>query len=406
MKINIKNINKKYLIAGIAIITILILRSFLLRKPNDELTFTVEKGSLVDVVHVSGTYVAAAQTKVISPTNGIISELYVKNNDQVNKGDSLFYIESTASYEEKASAYSNYLSAINNLKTAKQNKESYDASMWIKHNALLNAQVELDSMNDRLSKSEENPATGNAYTDLEIENIKASLTESQKSFSATEKQYKEADTSIAAAQAAVNSTKLAYDATKSIVVKAPATGKIVNLLKTTGSEVTASTTTTIAPPVLIIANLENPSITAKISEAYVARLSEGQKVNIVFDVATDQVFEGYIETIDTVGTDLAGIVTYDARVSIENITSFIKPNMSNTLSIETFRKDDVFSVPNSAILFKNGKTYVRRVGSIRNKAEEEKNLIEIELGAKGLVKTEVINGLSQGLEIVADIGSN
>lgn len=406
MKINLKNINKKYIIAGIVIVAILILRSFLLRKPNNELTFTVEKGSLVDVVHVSGTYIAAAQTKVISPTNGIIFELYVENNEQVNKGDSLFYIESTASYEEKAIAYSNYQSAISSLKTAKQNKESSDASMWIKHNSLLNAQVNLDAMNDRLSKSESNPATGNNYTDLEIENVKASLTESQKSFSATEKQYVESDTSIAAAQASVNSTKLAYDATKSIVVKAPATGKIVNLLKTTGSEVAASTATVIAPPILIIANLENPSITAKISEAYVARLTEGQKVDIVFDVATDQIFEGYIETIDTVGTDVAGIVTYDARVSIADIASFIKPNMSNTLSVETFRKDDVFSVPNSSILFKDGKTYVRQASSVRDKAKGEDNLIEVELGVKGLVKTEVINGLSQGLEIAADIGSN
>ena len=397
---NLKNKNKKYLIIGTVIAFILIGRSFLLRKPNDELTFTTTKETLVDNVVISGVYTTAAQTEVFSPSKGIIAELYVANGDEVQKGEPLFYIESTATDEEKALAYANYQGAINNLRVAKQNKESFDAIMWTKQKALLDAQNNLALMNDNLLDNSDNPATGDKYTDLEISSIQAAAEQAKKDFYAAEKQYKEADGGITAAQAAVSSNKLAYDATKSITVKAPASGKIVNLLQKVGDGVTNSTATQTTSPVLIIANLKNPSITAKVSEAYVSRLVENQAATIVFDAVKDQTFTGFIEAIDTVGTDTAGVVTYNARIAIEEITPNIKPNMTGIVTIETFRKDDVFSVPNSAIIFRDGKTYVSQAG------QKKEKLIEVELGARGIAKTEIISGLTENLEILVNVASN
>lgn len=395
-----KIFNKKYLITIAIIAVIMVGRFFLLKSPSDELLYEVSRDALVDTVYASGTYTSAAQKNIISSANGIISELFVENNDEVRKGDKLFHVESTASDEEVATAHSIYQSALSQLKTSQQGKENADATMWTKHKAFLDSQNNLDLMNDNLNTSSDNPATGDKYTDLEIRSIKAAATQTQKDFQAAEKIYQEADTAIASGYAVVNSSKLAYDATKSITVKAPASGKVVNLLKKTGDEVSASTATLIAPPVLIVANLENPSIIAKVSEAYISRIDEGQRVEIIFDATVDQVLVGIVEAIDTVGTDIAGVVTYDVRVDIENIESSIKPNMSCTLAIETLRKDDVLSVPNSAILFQDEKTYVR----VPDKKEDD--LIEVELGVKGLVKTEIINGLSEGLEIVANVGTS
>ena len=395
-----KKNKKNYLIAGIIIAGVLVGRSLLLRKPSDEIVYTVNQGRLADTIQVSGVYTTAAQTEVISPAKGVITKLYVKNNDEVKKGDPLFHVESTATAEEKAAALANYQSAINNLRIARQNKDSLDTSMWAKQKAYLDARNNLNSMNSNLLEGSNNPATGDEYTELEINSIRSAFTKAEKDFLASEKQYKEADIAIASAQAAVASSKLSYDATKSITVKAPANGKVVNLLKKIGDGVTASTANKIAEPVLIIANLENPSITAKISEAYIPRLKEGQKAEIVFDAARDQTFEGFIEAIDTVGTDVAGVITYNARIAIKDITPNIRPNMTGVVTISTFYKDNVLSVPNSAILFKDGKTYVKKAG------KEKDNLIEVKLGVRGLVKTEIVDGLSEGTEIVANISSN
>lgn len=77
-----------FIIVG-AIVLFLAVRFILLQKPNTELTYTVKREDLVDSFQVSGTYSTAAQTQVTSSTNGIITELYVNNNDHVNKGDPL-----------------------------------------------------------------------------------------------------------------------------------------------------------------------------------------------------------------------------------------------------------------------------------------------------------------------------
>ncbi len=390
----------KYLTISIAIVFILIARTLLLRKPDHQLTFTTSKNTMVNNVTISGVYTTAAQTEVISPSKGIITELYVKNGDQVHKNDALFHVESTATTEEKALAYANYQSALNNLRIAKQNKENLDAAMWAKQKALLDAENNLAHLNDNLLDDSDNPATGDKYTELEISSVKTAVDQTKKDFYAAEKQYKEAGGNISAAQAAVAMNKLAYDATKSMTIKAPAAGKIVNLLKKSGDGVNSTSTTKIAEPVLIIANLENPTITATISEAYIPYLNNGQEAKIVFDAVRDQVFSGYIEAIDTVGTNNNGVITYNARISIKEIAPQIKPNMTAIISIETFRKEDVVSVPNSAIITKNGKTYV-------SKAHQKKEqLIEVKLGKKGIANTEVIDGLDIDVEILADANLN
>jgi len=396
MKIN-KN---KYIIAGAIVLTLLIGRSVLLKKPSTEITYIVSKGTMVDSIQVSGTYTTAAQTEVFSPTNGVITKLYVSNNDQVAKNDLLFYIESTATNEEKAVAYATYLSKLSSLNTSKQSKESLDASMWSKQKTVLDAQNNLDLMNERLVEGLSNPSTGSEYTELEINSIRSAATTAIKDFESVEDQYKKSDTAIASAQAAVLSSKLAYDATKSITVRASADGKVVNLLKTIGDGVEAHTATKTAPAVLVIANLENPSITAKISEAYISQLEEGQKAKIVFDAIRDDVFTGLVERIDMVGTNNGGVVTYNARIIVNDIVAGVKPGMTSTITIETFRKEDVISIPNSAIAIQDGKTYVKEVG--KNKT----NLIEVKLGVRGITKTEIVNGLSEDMEILVNLNSN
>src|SRR6185437_15265647 len=87
---------KLILIPIIGITVFLIVRTILLQKPSPDILYTVKRENLVDTVQVSGTYTTAAQTIVTSPANGTISQLYVKNGQEVKKGVPLFHVESTA----------------------------------------------------------------------------------------------------------------------------------------------------------------------------------------------------------------------------------------------------------------------------------------------------------------------
>ncbi|MDQ5930514.1 MAG: HlyD family secretion protein [Bacteroidota bacterium] len=383
---------RSYLIIFVILISLPILRSVILRQPDERLTYTIHKSQLSETVKITGTYNASSQTQVFSPTNGVISQFFVSNQDSVQKGDSLFHVESTASDEEKASANANYQQAVTSLQTAKQAKETADATMWVKQKALLDSENNLNFMSDRLAESGDNPATKEPYTQLEIESIKSAVTTTRKEFENVENQYKQADQNIASAQALVNSAKLALDATKSKTVYSPASGKVVNLLKSVGDGVASQVG---GQPVLLVTNLETPSIIAKASEIDVIRLKEGQEAQIIFDADKKTIFTGKVTAIDTVGTTTAGITTYDVRIELSDFSSLaIKPGMTATITINTYENNDVVSVPNTAILYQDNHAYLK-------KANKQEELVKVDLGYQGLTKTEIASELPEGLEILA-----
>lgn len=396
---------KVFFIVPLIIILFLIGRALLLKKNNTDMVYTVKQESLVDTVQVSGTYTTAAQTKVMSPAKGIITQLFVINKQEVKKGDLLFRVESTATDEEKAAAFADYQNAVSSLKIAQQNKQVADATMWTKQQSVLDAQNDVNYKNDNTT----NPATNDDYTDLEKQSIESSLVQARKDFTAAEQKYKEADIAVSAEQADLTEAQLAYDATKDITVKSPANGTIVNLQKRVGDEVstdvknsqsTTGTTsiTTSPPPVLVIADLSNPTITAEINEAYIPRLSEGQKARIVFDALKEKTFEGVVEDVDTVGIETNGIVTYQLRIGASGLPPSIRPNMTALITIETLRKDSVLVVPNSAIISQDGKLFVKKVSGDKNE------LVVVTRGIKGSVKSELTSGLTAGDVIFVNAG--
>lgn len=400
----------KRLIIGLGILSILlIVRVILLQKNSTDILYTVKRGSLVDTVQVTGTYSASSETDVYSPTNGVITDIFIANNQYVKKGDKLFHVESTATTEEKASAYANYQSALSSLNAAQNTKQSADSTMWIKQKALLDAQSNVDYKNDHI----QNPTTKRDYTELEKRSIDAALTQAQKDFTAAEQIYKTSDSSIAAAYALVNQTQIAYAQTQDVTVVAQANGTIVNFLSKIGDAVTASSknsdsskasssdnSSDEASPVLLIVGLEHLYMSASINEAYMPRLAVGQKASIVFDSLKSKTFKGYVEALDTVGTNKSGLISYNARIFSNDISSAIKPNMTALLTIETFRKDHVLAIPNASIIKKGDKAYVRKIDKRNNS-----HSVEVLLGEKGLTKTIVSSGLSEGDVIVANPSS-
>lgn len=387
----------------VAICVFLLVRTILLNNPAKILEYTVKEENLVDTVTVSGTYKTASQVEVLSPANGIIKALYVHNGQQVNKGDKLFYIESTATVDQQNKANANYKTALSMVTAAQNSKKDLDATMWAKQQAYITAQNAQKYKNEHT----QNPTTKNDYTDLEKLAIDNGVVSAQKDFEAAEQGYKTADVILTAAQAQVQQTKHTYDETQSVIVTAQAAGRITDLQSEIGDQVTARASSAKdsdssdpqplqmpAEPVLVISNMGNPYLVADISEDYAVRVQNGQKVSIVFDGLKDQTFTGSVESIATVGKTNQGIVTYTARIMADNLASNIKPNMTALITIETLRKDDVIDVPNSAIIHKDGQEYVKLV--------KDKSLVPVNLGIKGLAKTEITDGLSAGTIVVAN----
>lgn len=303
-------------IFGILIITLALgLKFIVLQKPDTRLLYTTHKETFLEAIQVSGT----------------------------------FY--KTATDTEKASAYALYQNAISALVAAKQNKQSADATMWTKRQAVLNAENGINYKNDNTT----NPATKEDYTTLEKLSVDSTLVQTEKDFRAAETKYKEADVSITAAQAQVNLAKIAYEDT-----------------------------------------LDNePVLTVNVNEIYAPKVAVGQKVTIIFDAIKDLTLTGEIKSVDSTGTIIGGVVTFETKIQINDIPASIKPNMTAIATIELIHKDNTIAIPLSAVLYKNGKTFIQKADS------SESLLTEIILGEKGFTKVEVMSGLNSGVVILA-----
>lgn len=348
-------------------------RIILLRKPNTELTYTMKRENLVDTVDVSGSYTTASQTQVLAPSNGVLDQLFVANNAQAKKGDSLFHIQSTATEDQKRAAYAAYLSAKSTLDADNATLYSLQSTMFAKWKIFF----------DKATNSTYQNADGSPNN---TSRVLTDFSTSQDDWFYAEQNYKNQQSVIAKDQAAVASTLLSYQETQSVTVTAPIGGTIVNLNHQMGDQVTAG------QPFLIVADLTNPYLSAEVSEDYAMRIVPGQPVAIVFDAAKDKSFTGRVVSIDMVGSGSQGSVTYTARIAIDDGLSTLKPGMSAVATIETFRKNEVLDVPNSAIITKNNVSYVEEARSHK--------LLPVIVGARGLAKTEITDGLNGNAVIV------
>ncbi len=398
---------KKLAIIMVVLAVFLILASPLRKKGPQYTTEPVTLDTVVDVVSESGNVTSSGRFDVYSSSTGYIEEVYVKNGDAIDRGESLFKVKSTATTQDQATAYTAYQSAVSTQKTAEQSKLSADASMWTSQQKVLSAQEAVIYKNNHNI----NPDTHLEYTQLEKDTIDAALTQARKDFSATEKKFLEADSAIAAAKASVNSTWLAYQATQNVVITAPVPGVIANFSASLGDRVTVSSSLATAvsgvPTLVILGDISKTVIKIAFNEVDVDKVKIGQTATITFDAFREKKFNGHIATIDTAGTNTNGVITYNATIYLNNPDANIKTEMTVTVSIETAKHENVLTVPNAGIKpYKGGKAVIvageNKDSMVKNKAGKMLpfHYIPVKTGLKGTTRTEVTAGVSVGDWIV------
>lgn len=365
------------------------------------ITQAVEKGNVTQIVSETGNIETAGRVDVYSSSTGIIEEIYVEEDAPVEINQNLFKVRSTATDQEKASAYASYQNAVSSEKTAEQNKQTLDATMWTAQKTRFDAQeakrVKDDNKDD--------------YEDLEEQSIDAAAVQAEKNFQSAEQKYKEADVAINAAKAQVSSTWLAYQATQNLVIKAPSSGTIANLSYKVGDKVTAnssgmstggagatttSTSATSGSPVLAIANLGEYTVKLALNEVDVPKVKKKQSAKLTLDAFPGKKFKGKVIHVDSLGANNAGVITYNIVVEITNPEDTIRPSMTANVEIEVDNADNVLTVPNSAIKPYEGKKAVQVVDPQTKTAK----YLPVEVGIKSPEKTEIKSGVTEGTQVI------
>lgn len=380
----LKNKKSILIIGGIIIIVLIIFKLFFGSKKSQSQyqTATVERGTIVSSISTSGQILNANYATVTTQASGTVKEIYLKDGDVVAKGDKIAEISLDQQGQQKnATAWASYLSAKNTFDNAQVSLYTLQSDMFSKWKTYYNLATSSTYQNSDGTPND----TNRALPEFHI---------AEDDWLAAEAKYKNQQSSIAQAQASLSSAWYSYQLTTSTIT-APTDGTLSNLGIVEGMVINTATGTSTTNSVsnqqiAIIKNEYKPLATFNLSEIDIPKIKPGQKATITLDSISDKIFTGIVKTVDRIGTSTSGVTNYAVIVQFDSGVNQILPNMASTANIILDSKNDVLSVPSTAIQTSGDQSYVR---VLKNGKEQD---INVETGLTSDTQTEITSGLKEG----------
>ncbi len=361
---NTRRRNKIFIIIAILVVSFFIWRNIQSANAKPQyLTQPVQRKTVAQIVSETGNIDTGGRVDVYSSSTGIIEQIYTEDGASVTVGQNLFQVRSTATQQDKVSAYADYESAAASLRQAENTLRDKKAIL----------EKVLDDLNDNDSETFEQKQR---RTTAEVAGDNA--------FDA-----------VKSARAQLNSAALTYQATQTIIVKAPSAGMVANLSFKVGDKVSAGGVTS-ATPILAITNRIDYTVKLALNEVDIPKVRIGQSAQFTLDAFPDKKFTGRVTHVDSLGTNTAGVITYNIVVAITNPEDSIRPGMTANIDIEVDKAENVLTVPNSAIKPYKGKKAVQIIDPKTKTA----TYIPVEIGIKSPERTQIKSGISEGVQVI------
>ncbi len=297
-----------------------------------------------------------------------------------------------------STARANTNTAISNLTAAEQNISTQKVT---NRTSLDSAQATVNSAESALNLSQESLAATQALINSKINTAENSVKSAEGALKQAQDQlalktakpsYSEISLYTAQVQEARASVSLIESQISDSILTAPQSGIITEINGEVGETITSAVNF-----ISIIAS-ENFEIKANISEVDIAKVKIDDEVEITFDaLGPDKKFTGSIIEIDPAQTEISGVIYYKTTTIFTGNSVIIKPGMTANLDIITAQKDNAIIIPFQALKEKNEQKYVQ---VLENKVLRD---VFVEVGLRGDINIEVLNGLVGGEDVVTFI---
>jgi HlyD family secretion protein len=281
-------------------------------------TEPVERGEIRTAISATGTLSATATVDVGTQVSGTLATVDVDFNDHVRAGQVIARLDPStlqARLDQAAATLSSSQAGLGEAQATAKNAEAD-----YKRNAEL-AQKQLIARTD---------------ADAAL----AARDQARARIASAQAQVRQQ-------QASVNSARL--DLEKS-VIRSPVDGVVLERAVEPGQTVAASLQT---PTLFKIAgDLSKMEIVLAIDEADIGQVKVGQQARFTVDAFPERNFRGRVTQLRLAATNTANVITYPVVVSVDNPDQLLLPGMTANAEIEISRKQDVLSVPNSALRFR------------------------------------------------------
>ena len=280
-------------------------------------TVPVETGQMVVEVSATGTLQPLTQVDVSSELSGVVRSVAAEENQRVASGDVLAELDTTR--------------ILAQIERAEANVAAAEARVG-------DARVTLRETEQVLERTRQLSGRGMA-TEQALETAIAA--------------HDRADSAVAIAVAnlavAEADLKLQQADLAKSTIYAPIDGIVLSRSVNPGQTVASSMQ---APVLFVIAeNLETMELKAAVDEADIGSVAAGQKARFTVDAFPQRRFDAEIRDISYASAVTEGVVTYQARLNVDNTELLLRPGMTATVDIVTREADGVLLVPASAFRF-------------------------------------------------------
>ncbi len=199
---------------------------------------------------------------------------------------------------------------------------------------------------------------------------------------------------VRAQEAAVERARIALEQARQALAKAtlraPIAGTVTDVAVKKGQWVSPG------QPAFTITVLRPLHITVNVDELDVAQVQVGQPALITVDALPNRTFAGVVTYLAAVPTVQGGVVTYEARVELQEDDPVLRPGMSAAVDIVTARVTDVLLLPNRVLRIdrETGAFYVEK---LENGVPVR---VDVEVGLQNEQFSEIRSGLQEGDVVV------
>lgn len=305
----------------------------------------VDANSIIEKVVASGTVQPITEVKITPDVAGEIIEINIEEGDSVKRGDLLIRIRPDQLKSALDRAKANLNQQLANLA---QTKASLSRAK---------AQFERTKLNyDRQKRLYEEKVISQAEWETTIADYEVAKNDLE----AAEQNVKAADYIVKSSEASVRE---AEENVRFTTIYAPVDGIVSKLAVELGERV-VGTQQMAGTEMLRIANLNNMEVRVDVNENDIIRVSQGDTTIIEVDSYTymKKQFTGVVTNIANTAKDKTSndaVTEFEVRIKMlnESYADLIKedrkapfrPGMTATVEIMTNKKDDVISIPISAV---------------------------------------------------------
>jgi HlyD family secretion protein len=306
-------------------------------------TEKVAKKTIIEFVSANGKIQPEKDIKISPYISGEVIELYVKEGDQVKKGDLLAKIDP----EIYLANYDRMEAMMNSQKAGEANAQARVA------------QVESQFRNAELSYNRSKTLwEQKVVSDADFDAAKSTYEVAKAEKEAAYQGVKSAEYGVESAEASLKEAR--ENLTKTTIIS-PSDGTVSKLSIEMGERVTGASQFSSGTEIMRIANLESMEVNVEVNENDIVRVTLEDTCLIEVDAYLDRKFKGIVTEIstsaNTQGVSADQITNFNVKIRIlpesyqtmvdtgSVIRSPFRPGMSATVDIQTETVYDVLAVP-------------------------------------------------------------